>query len=285
MAIEKILHGVTSAENNCCSPSKLQFNKTLLLLGIGFTFWIIIYLNLVPISKYITYSLLPLERGSHLATSIEFFLLDVPKVLMLLVVIVFWVGIIRSFFTPERARNILAGKNELLGNILASLLGIVTPFCSCSAVPLFIGFVSAGVPLGVTFSFLISAPMVNEIALVLLYGMFGLKVALIYLFTGLFIAIISGWIIGKMKMEESIEDWVKQAKTPVSSDFEMTEQWSQRINMGLQTVKDIVGKVWPYIILGIGVGAGIHGYVPEDLLTSTMGKDGIKHYHDFIKKS
>ncbi len=219
-----------------------------------------------------TYSFFLLAKESRIASAVQFFLYDTPKVLMLLVLIVFLVGIIRSFFTPERTRHILSGKKESLGNVLAALLGVVTPFCSCSAVPLFIGFVTTGIPLGVTFSFLISAPMVNEVALVLLYGLFGWKVALIYLSTGLFIAIISGWIIGRLKLEKYVADWVyktPQAKSSINSEV---INWDNRIQLGLDAVKDIVGKVWPYIILGIGVGAGIHGYVPANFMASIMGK-------------
>ena len=260
--------------NKKCSPSTETRLRNQIVIGlVALIIWVVLYLNLPHISKFIAYSLLSLKEGTHLGASLEFFFLDVPKVLMLLTLIVFFVGVIRSFFTPERTRKILAGKKESVGNVLAALLGIVTPFCSCSAVPLFIGFVSAGVPLGVTFSFLISAPMVNEIALVLLYGMFGWKVALIYLSTGLFIAIVSGWVIGRLKMEAYIEDWVRNAKAPVASDIVASEAWSARIDYGVQAVKEIVGKVWVYVILGIAVGAGIHGYVPEDFMASIMGKE------------
>src|SRR3989339_610019 len=263
-----------STEKSCCSSQQSSRLKTqLTILVFLFLTWIALYSYLPSISKFVAYTIFCLKEGTHLGASIEFFFLDVPKVLMLLALIVFFVGIIRSFFTPERTRKILAGKKESVGNVWAALLGIVTPFCSCSAVPLFIGFVSAGVPLGVTFSFLISAPMVNEIALVLLYGMFGWKVALIYLSTGLFIAIVSGWVIGRLKMEAYIEDWVGNAKAPVKNETEQTAQWSGRIDYGVQAVKDIIGKVWLYIILGIAVGAGIHGYVPEDFMASIMGKE------------
>lgn len=250
-----------------------MLKKYLLTLSVALFFWLGIYSILPQCSAYITYNLLKIERGTHLAEALEFFFYDVPKVLMLLVLIVFIVGVIRSFFTPERTRKILVGKRESVGNILAALLGIVTPFCTCSAVPLFIGFVSAGIPLGVTFSFLISAPMVNEIALVLLYGMFGWKVALIYLSTGLFIAIVAGWVIGRMKLEHLIEDWVRNAKPALNQNLETSEQWTMRFDYGLQAVKDIVGKIWFYIVLGIAVGAGIHGYVPQDFMASIMGKE------------
>ena len=184
---------------------------------------------------------------------------------------VFGVGIIRTFFTPERTRRILAGKRESVGNVLAAMLGMVTPFCSCSAVPLFIGFVTAGVPLGVTFSFLISAPMVNEVALVLLLGMFGWKVAGIYLGTGLLIAIVSGWIIGRLKMEKHVEEWVYKTQAGEGADDQSLD-FPARLHLGVQAVRDIVGKVWLYVMIGIAVGAGIHGYVPTNSMASIMGK-------------
>jgi hypothetical protein len=203
---------------------------------------------------------------------VEFFIFDTPKVLLLLTLVVFGVGVARSYFTPDRARRILAGKREATGNVFAALLGIVTPFCSCSAVPMFIGFVTAGVPLGVTFSFLISAPMVNEIALVLLFGLFGWKIAALYLGTGLAVAMIAGWTIGRLGMEKHVESWVYQA---VGSGGEAAGEESMsiadRVRYGYEAVRDIVGKVWVYVVLGIAVGAGIHGYVPENFLASFMG--------------
>jgi uncharacterized protein len=233
--------------------------------------WIALYSVLKPLSKWLTYSVFHLTHGTHLGDAVEFFLFDTPKVLLLLLLIVFGIGILRSFFTPEKTRALLAGKKTFIGNTLAALLGVVTPFCSCSAVPLFIGFVQAGVPLGVTFSFLISAPMVNEIALVLLYGMFGWKIALLYLGTGLTVALIAGTVIGKLRMEHHVEGWVYEMRmggTAIASS-EMT--WSDRIDYGRQAVKDIVIKVWPYIIGGIFIGAVIHGYVPQGLMAKIMG--------------
>ena len=191
---------------------------------------------------------------------------------MLLTLVVFGVGIIRSFFTPQRTRAILAGKRESVGNVLASLLGVVTPFCSCSAVPLFIGFVTTGVPLGVTFSFLIAAPMINEVALVLLLGLFGWRIAAIYAGTGLFIAMVAGWTIGRLKMERYVEPWVYETQFSNGIDLEEKVSWSDRVHLGTQAVRDIVGRVWPYVIAGIAVGAGIHGYVPENFMASIMGK-------------
>ncbi len=192
---------------------------------------------------------------------------------MLLTLIVFVVGIIRSFFSQERTRRYLVGRRELAGNGLAALLGIVTPFCSCSAVPLFLGFVQAGVPLGVTFSFLVAAPMVNEIALVLLYGLLGWKVAAIYLVSGLSIAVLAGWVIGRLNLEHWIEDWVREMRAGQTLTFEKKLTWSDRIAMGRDAVREIVGKVWIYVIAGILVGAAIHGFVPEEFMARIMGRN------------
>ncbi len=234
--------------------------------------WIFLYRNLQPLAAWLTYHVVGLERGSHLSSAVEFFVFESPKVLLLLVLIVFGVGVVRSFFTPDRTRRILAGRNESVGNVLAALLGIVTPFCSCSAVPLFIGFVTAGVPLGVTFSFLVSAPMVNEVALVLLFGLFGWRVAALYAGTGVLIAIVSGWTIGRFKLERHVEDWVFETQAVGSGPDEERLDWADRLEAGWQAMKDIVGKVWPYVLAGIAVGAGIHGYVPENFMASIMGK-------------
>ena len=233
--------------------------------------WWLVYRNLEPAARWITYLALMLPHGSRLGAAVEFFVFEAPKVWLLLTLVVFGVGIIRSFFTPERTRRILAGKRESVGNVLAALLGVVTPFCSCSAVPLFIGFVTTGVPLGVTFSFLVSAPMVNEVALVLLFGLFGWKVAGLYLVTGLLIAMVSGWAIGRLRMEKYVEDWVFQTPTGNGVADEQLD-WPARVRCGMDAVKDIVGRVWVYVLVGIGVGAGIHGYVPENFMASIMGK-------------
>jgi len=244
-----------------------------LLLAIGAAAWWFIYRNLQPLAQWVTYSLLSIPAGRHLGSAVEFFIYEAPKVLMLLAVVVFGVGIVRSFFTPERTRRILAGRREAAGNVLASLLGVVTPFCSCSAVPLFIGFVTTGVPLGVTFSFLISAPMVNEVALVLLLGLFGWKVAALYMGTGLVIAMTAGWVIGRLKLERWVEAWVFETSTGAASAVgESGMTWADRIRCGSDAVKDIVGKVWPYLLGGIAVGAGIHGYVPQNFMAAIMGK-------------
>jgi uncharacterized membrane protein YraQ (UPF0718 family) len=237
----------------------------------GLALWWLGYQNLARIADWLTYSLFRQQRGSHLGAAVEFFTFETPKVLLLLTLVVFVVGIVRSFFTPERTRRILAGRRESVGNVLAALLGIVTPFCSCSAVPLFIGFVTAGVPLGVTFSFLVAAPMVNEVALVLLFGLFGWKVAGLYLGTGLAIAIFSGWVLGRLRMERHVEDWVFQV--PVGTVAEERLQWPARVQLGADAVRDIVGRVWLYVLAGIALGAGIHGFVPENFMAALMGRD------------
>ena len=234
--------------------------------------WILLYAQLPAFATWLTYDLLGLTRGVAFAEAVAFFIYDAPKVLLLLTLAVFGIGIVRSFFTAERARRILTGKRETAGNVLAALLGTVTPFCSCSAVPLFIGFVTAGVPLGVTLSFLVSAPMVNEVALALLYGLFGWRVAAIYLGTGLAIAIVSGWTIGRLHMERHVEAWVYQVNLGEAAE-EAQLDWAGRLRFGLQAVRDIVGKVWVYVLLGIGIGAWIHGYVPENFLAAIMGRE------------
>ena len=235
--------------------------------------WFALYQALLPISETLL-ALLPLERESHLGGALQFFLYDTPKVLLLLTGIVFVMGIIHTFVSPERTRALLSGKRLGVGNVMAATLGIVTPFCSCSAVPLFIGFLQAGVPLGVTFSFLIAAPMVNEVALILLFGLFGWEVAALYLLMGLAVAILAGLLIGKLGMERYLEDWVRAMQNTRSADVTGARMtWAERIGHGFQHVREIVGKVWIYIVIGVGVGALIHGYVPEDFMASFMGKD------------
>jgi hypothetical protein len=234
--------------------------------------WYLIYHNLQPATNWLIDTVFGMPKGEHLTEAVRFFVFEVPKVMMLLALIIFFVGIIRTYFTPERTRKALEGKKTFTGNVMASTLGIVTPFCSCSAIPLFLGFVESGVPLGVTFSFLISSPMINEVAIVLLYGMFGWKVAAIYVGTGLAIAIIAGWIIGKLKLEKWVEPWVYETHLGNNSEEEEKISFGSRVSLGWDAVKDIVGKVWIYVAIGIAVGAGAHGYVPEDFMASLMGK-------------
>lgn len=235
--------------------------------------WIIAYAHLTEFADAVLAGI-GISRDTHLGEALHFFFFDTPKVLLLLTGIVFLMGIIQTFFSPEHTRALLSGKRLGVGNAMAATLGIVTPFCSCSAVPLFIGFLSAGVPLGVTFSFLISAPMVNEVALALLFSLFGWKVAALYLGLGLLVAIVAGYVIGELKMERHLEDWVRAihaGETQATNGTDM--QWVERFEAGAKHVREIVGKVWPYVLAGIALGAGIHGYVPEDYLAAIMGHD------------
>lgn len=246
-----------------------HFQIALVLLPV----WILTYSNLQPLTDWFIDTTLGLTKGAHLTEALRFFIFEFPKVLLLLTLIIFFVGIIRSFFTPERTRKALEGKNTFTGNVMAATLGIVTPFCSCSAIPLFLGFIESGVPLGITFSFLIAAPMINEVAVILLYGLFGWKTAFIYVATGLAIAIIAGWIIGKLKLEKWVEEWVYSTKLGETDADNEIITFSNRITMGYEAVKEIVGKVWLFVALGIAVGAGAHGYVPAEFMVSFMGKD------------
>ncbi len=234
--------------------------------------WFALYGVLQPAATWLSRDLLRLEPETPLGNAVEFFAYEAPKVLMLLTLVVFGVGVVRSFFAPERTRAILAGRAESVGNVMAAGLGVVTPFCSCSAVPLFIGFLTAGIPLGVTFSFLISAPMVNEVALALLFALFGWRVAALYLGTGLAIAIVAGWVIGRLKLERHVEPWVYEMPVGGSGPASGALTWNERIQHGLEAVKDVVGRVWLYVLAGIVVGAGIHGWVPENFMASIMGK-------------
>ena len=260
-----------SAESHVVpSPS---LGRWLAAIAVAAVVWVVAYSNLTAFADAVI-AAFGLTRATHLGEAVHFFIYDTPKVLLLLTGIVFVMGIVQTFFAPERTRALLSGKRVGVGNVLAATLGIVTPFCSCSAVPLFIGFLSAGVPLGVTFSFLISAPMVNEVALVLLFGLFGWKVAVLYLVMGLLVAIVAGFVIGKLKMERYLEDWVQKIQAGQGvAHADQAMAWVERFEAGWSHVKQIVGKVWPYILLGIGLGAAIHGYVPEDFMASFMGKD------------
>jgi hypothetical protein len=235
--------------------------------------WLALYELVEPLSRWIAHGLFALPRGSHVGEAVAFFFYDVPKILLLLSGMIFVITIVRSFFSAERARRLLSGKRAGIGNVLAATLGIVTPFCSCSAVPLFIGFVESGIPLGVTFSFLIAAPVINEVALVLLFGMFGWRVAGLYVASGLTMAIATGLILGRLRLERYVEDFVWKASFRAGQDEGAGLSWDERFTQARDAVRDILVKVWAYVLVGIAVGAGIHGYVPTDALGSYMGKD------------
>jgi len=225
------------------------------------------------LADWISFSLLSLDPETHVGEVIDYFIFDVIKVFLLLVVIIYAVSFLRTYLPPEKIRGILSHKNKYFGHVLASLFGIITPFCSCSAVPLFLGFVEAGVPLGVTFSFLVSSPMINEVALVLLMGMFGWKIAVIYIVSGLMIAIFSGLAIGFFNVEHLLADFINKNRAQANVMPLMKMTTKERREFSWDYTLDIVKKVWPYIIIGIGLGAWIHGYVPTDFLAQYAGSD------------
>ncbi|MDM8529032.1 permease [Anaerolineales bacterium HSG24] len=243
------------------------------VIGAAIVWWVV-YQQLQPLANWLTYELIGLAPESHLGEAVAFFLYDVPKILLLLAGMIFVVSTIRTFFSPEQTRALLGGKRQGVGNILAALLGVVTPFCSCSAVPLFIGFVESGIPIGVTFSFLIAAPMVNEIALVMLLGLFGWQIALLYFITGLIIAIVAGIVIGLLpNVEQGVEDFVWQMQVGSSGEPTTDLSWDSRFSQARQSTVTILQKVWFYVVIGIAVGAFIHGYIPENALANILGKN------------
>ncbi len=253
------------------STPRNQVIKTAVILTTVLAIWLILYNLIQPFANWLSYGLLALPQDSHLGESLAFFFYDVPKIILLLGGMIFLISLMRTFFSAEQTRAWLGGKREGVGNVLAATLGIVTPFCSCSAVPLFIGFVESGIPLGVTFSFLISAPTINEVAVVLLFGLFGWKVAGLYIASGLVISIIAGVVIGRLKMERYVEDFVWQLQSQGEGLVEKLSM-PERLERSWVSVKEIVGKVWIYVVVGIAVGAGIHGYVPDAALAGIMGK-------------
>jgi uncharacterized membrane protein YraQ (UPF0718 family) len=254
-------------------PAVLHGGRLVPLLALGLIVWATLYAVLRPGAGFLTHRVLGLPAGTPLGESVAFFLYDAPKVLLLLVLVVFAIGVVRTFFTPERSRALLAGRRAAAGNVAAAGLGVVTPFCSCSAVPLFLGFVEAGIPLGVTLSFLIAAPMVNEVALVLLFGLFGWRIALLYLTAGLAIAIVAGWVLGRLRLERHVEPWVYDLGPGVAAAVDVpAPSWSERVARGVEAVREIAGRVWPYVVAGIAVGATIHGYVPDGMLAAIVGE-------------
>lgn len=258
---------VLQAPQTSSEPSRRPPVAIVLIVAI----WLILYSHLAVAARWVVLQVPGLNPDGRLARALEFFLADAPKVLLLLVAVVFGVGILRSFVTPQRTRRWLAGRREGVGNALAAGLGVVTPFCSCSAVPLFIGFVQSGVPLGVTLSFLIAAPLVNEVAVALLAASFGARVAVLYVVTGLSIAIVAGWVIGRLRLERWVEPWVLERAAGASTST-VRRSWHVRVDLGVGAVRDVVGRVWIYVVAAILVGAAIHGYVPTDALGRVLGR-------------
>lgn len=254
-----------------CSSKKTNFSRySYFWLSAAVVIWVLVYRSLPAFAKWIV-ALMPLQNNKSLEGALEFFFYDAPKVLMLLSGVIFFMGIVNTYFQASRVKALLAGKKQFTGNILAACLGLVTPFCSCSSVPLFLGLLRAGVPLGATFSFLTAAPMVNQIAVALLFALLGWKITLLYLVFGLMIAIFSGWIVGRLGLEGYLEDWVKVGQTAACACGQVVT-FSDRLAIGFQQVKMIVGRIGPYVILGIAVGAAIHGYVPEKIMVAILGK-------------
>ncbi len=234
--------------------------------------WIFLYVFKEASTNFLIYNWLKLPYESNLSSAIWFFISTLQKIFLLLVLIIFLAGVVRSYFSPEKTRILLEGKSLFLGNVLASLLGVLTPFCSCSAIPLFLGFVETGIPLGVTFSFLIAAPMINEVAVIMLFSLFGWKVGTVYILMGLLIAISSGWIIGRLKLEKWLQDWVLNLKTGESIIDGEKFTFKDRLRSGHVAVKEIIVKIWPYMIGGIAIGAFVHGFVSSDYMASFLNK-------------
>ncbi len=243
-------------------------------LAVAAVAWVALYMGNEPFWTWLVRDIGGLDLGSRLGSGVHFFFYDTVKILLLLSGIIFLVTVLRSFMSVERTRALLGGKREGFGNVLASLLGVVTPFCSCSAVPAFIGFVAAGVPLGVTMSFLIASPLINEIAIALLLGLFGPGPTLLYVGSGLVIASVAGLVIGRLKLERWVEPFVFETKLrgkPLDPSIGLT--WSDRLDMGVEEVRSILVKIWPYLLVGIGLGAVIHGWAPEDFFATYAGRD------------
>lgn len=243
------------------------------LIGILAVLWGLFYVNLQAIADWLTYTLLPLSRESRFGHALNFFVYDVPKILLLLTGMIFLISLLQTFVDTQKVRSAVETRGEGIGNLMASLFGAITPFCSCSSVPLFIGFVEAGIPLGITFSFLITSPIMNEVALVMLLGLFGWRVALLYLVSGILVGVVAGMILGRLGLERYVEDFVYKVKTnPAAGMVEEKRTWLDRFEEAAEKTREIVGKVWLFVIVGIGIGAVIHGFVPEEALVSIMGE-------------
>lgn len=234
--------------------------------------WAVIYSNLQPIADWATFSLLGLSRESQLGEALNFFIYDVPKLLLLLSGMIFVITLLQTFLDTEKVRQLVERRGEGVGNLMAAIFGALTPFCSCSSVPLFIGFVQAGIPLGITFSFLITSPIMNQVAFVMLIGLFGWQVALLYLISGVTIGVVAGLILGRLKLERYVERFVYESKARrASNSVEIALSWRERFEQAALSTVEIVKNVWLFVIIGIGIGAFIHGFVPENALTDIMG--------------
>jgi uncharacterized membrane protein YraQ (UPF0718 family) len=279
--------------------------RTIVLLLLGLGVWLYLYLNLAKFTDWYVYDVMQYTRATTKAEHIKiiggcaclpatmpeaqvnasqkqglaaaFLLYQLPHTFMLLFLVVFLMGVVRSFFSAERTRRLLAGKHPLIARVMAAGLGVVTPFCSCSAVPLFIGFVTAGVPLGATFTFLTAAPMVNEIALVLLFTTFAgtplqWPIVLMYLGTGLTIALITGWLVERLRMERHVEPWVLAITGAADADVQERLTFNDRVRLGFVAVKEIFGRVWLFVLIGIAVGAVLHAFVSQEWLLGVLGE-------------
>lgn len=245
------------------------------LVGLLAVVWLVVYNQLQPIADWVTFSLLGLNPDSQLGAALNFFVYDVPKLLLLLSGMIFLITLLQTFIDTEKVRALVERRGEGVGNLLASLFGALTPFCSCSSVPLFIGFVQAGIPLGITFSFLITSPIMNEVAFVMLLGLFGWQVALLYLISGIVIGVVAGMVLGRLKLERYVEPFVYAIRANAAQRGPSMPRltWADRFGQAATATREIVGRVWPFVIIGIGIGAFIHGFVPEDALTGIMGED------------
>lgn len=242
-------------------------------LGLAAVAWFALYQANLPLWDWLIGEAIGLDLDGRLGSGLHFFFYDSIKIALLLIGIIFLITVLRSFMSVERTRAMLGGKREGVGNVMAAGLGMVTPFCSCSAVPAFIGFVAAGVPLGVTLSFLIASPLVNEIAIALIFGLFGIGPTLMYVGAGLVIAIVAGYVLGRLKLERWVEPFVFETRLGgqvIDSTTGLT--WDDRIQMGIEEVITILKKIWPYLLVGIGLGAAIHGWAPEDFFTQYAGE-------------
>jgi uncharacterized membrane protein YraQ (UPF0718 family) len=236
----------------------------------GIAAWLIAWILLAPAVDWLTTDVLGLDTTEGFGAAFAFFLFDLPKVMLLLIGVVTLIGFLRSFVSPDRVRRALAGRNEVAGATAAAGFGVITPFCSCSAVPLFIGFVEAGVPLGVTFAFLIASPMVNEVALVLLWGLFGPAIAVAYLVAGLLVAIVAGLVIGRLRLERYVEPYVYQVRSGPSIEISLTME--QRVRDAWSSTRQLVRRIAPWVVIGIALGSLIHGYAPMDLVAQIGGR-------------